>query len=381
MGQQHDLSGKSKNLYRYAVQAFDQALRNDLHFEKGFDQVFEDSKVVNEVLALWTSGLTWIKDDVEEVKRFADSSWNSYMVRLKRYSKWLFDVEDEVYPRVWRKVKRKKIDWEEKLKEKWLTERQMYDLLGAADHPRNKALIGLPWEGGFRPGEALALNVGDCKKASYGFDVTVSGKTGTRTMPIVLTAPLLETWLYHHPEKDNPQAPLFTRLKAGPHGPRLERIKIGAADALIKSLCRLAGIKKKVSMHWLRHTQCTSYADHDINEKKMRSIFGWGPHSKMPSRYSHITGRHTKPTVLALRGVQEIKVKQKPRLMKPKKCFRCGEQNMFDALHCKKCGTPLNREEAEKMVQAQRAQEAENIELKRRIQLIEEKLEKILTRN
>ena len=188
LASQHQLKQPVKNSYHVAVKIFEALARAK------FEQVYLEDEIVHDILGLLE-------------KRFEDSTWNTYVIRLKRFAKWLCDTEDEEYPRVWRKIKLKKVEWEGKLKDKWLTENEIYELLGSADHPRDKALAGITWEGGFRSGEVLGLRIGNCKKKSYGFDVIVSGKTGTRTMQIVLTTPLLETWLYYHPMKHDKQAP------------------------------------------------------------------------------------------------------------------------------------------------------------------------------
>ena len=335
LSSQHQLCQNTKETYEAAVKAFQECARAK------FENVYLDSEIVHKALG-------------EMEKSFEPSTWNTYILRLRRIAKWLNDPEDEETPRLWRKVKQKRIDWNKKLKNKWLSEQEIWKLLAAADHPRDKSLIGVTWEGGFRREEVLGLTVGDCKKKSYGFDITVSGKTGTRTLQIVLMAPLLEMWLYNHPAKNDPQSGLWLRLVGGRWGTQFEPIKVGAADKIIKKLAKRAGIRKKVSLHWLRHTQCTFYADNDVNEAKMREIFGWTPNSKMPSRYTHLSGRSSKKTVLALRGVKKIEEKVKADIMQPKTCLRCGETNIFDAKFCRKCGTVLDREEAERIVKEEK---------------------------
>ena len=137
----------------------------------------------------------------------------------------------------------------------------------------------------------------------------------------------------------------------GRWGTRFKAMKKGAVDKIIKKLTRRAQIRKPVSLSWLRHTQCTFYADKDVNEAKMRQIFGWTSNSKMPSRYSHLTGRSGKKTVLSLRGIEKIEEKVESHIIQPKKCLRCREMNPFDADYCKKCATVLDQEEAQKMVE------------------------------
>lgn len=334
LASQHQLTDSTKEVYEAAVKAFESCARST------FEDVYLDTDKVHRALGLMEH-------------KFEASTWNCYVLRLRRLARWLSDPEDEEMPRLWRKVKQKKIDWGKRLKDKWLSEREIWKLLEAADHPRDKALVGVTWEGGFRMAEVLGLRIGDCKKKSYGFDVTVSGKTGTRTMQLVLMAPLLELWLYNHPGKNDPQAALWVRLADGRWGSRFQSIRKDRAEKIIKKLSKRAGIRKNVSFHWLRHSQCTFYADSDVNEAKMREIFGWTSTSKMPSRYTHLTGRSSKKTVLALRGVEKVEEKVSARILAPKKCLRCGESNSFDALYCQKCATVLDPKEAAEIVKKQ----------------------------
>ncbi len=148
-------------------------------------------------------------------KEMSDSAWNTYLVLCKRYARWLSDPEDEITPKLWRKIKPKKIDWGKKLKNKYLTQKEFYQLLDVIDYPRDKALLGVAIEGALRSGELLDLKIGDVQKTSYGYDVTVSGKTGSSSFPVVLFAPLLTHWLNFHPFKHDPNAPLWPVQKGG----------------------------------------------------------------------------------------------------------------------------------------------------------------------
>ncbi len=79
-------------------------------------------------------------------------------------------------------------------------------MLDVVDYARDKAIYGTAIEGGLRRGELLSLGLKDFVKTSYGYDVTVSGKTGSSTFPVVLFAPLLTQWLNLHPYKNNKEA-------------------------------------------------------------------------------------------------------------------------------------------------------------------------------
>jgi integrase len=164
---QHNLSGSRKDSYFKAVKNFDRFA------EAEFEDSFLDPRVVHAALDLLQKG-------------YAASTWNTWLTCYKRYAKWLSDLEDMDCPKVWKKIKPIKIDWEEKLKNKWLTEEELLSILDAVDYAKDKAMYGVAVEGALRPGELLNLKIGDCKPASYGFDVTVSGKTGTNHTKTVI---------------------------------------------------------------------------------------------------------------------------------------------------------------------------------------------------
>lgn len=224
LSRQHQLKPQSKRRYRVAVKLFNRGLRELEINPATFEEAFLDEEAVHSVLT-WMAG------------RLADETWNGYVVKLKRLSRWLADEDDEVTPRVWRRVKAKSVDTEAKLKHKILTEEEVMKLIEKAEHPRDKCLIGTTWEAGFRVGEALALQIRDCQRddSQQCYRMTVSGKTGTRSEKIRLTAPLLQSWLYHHPLRHNPEAWLYPKSKNGAYGGRFaEHIKERMTNRLIK---------------------------------------------------------------------------------------------------------------------------------------------------
>ena len=108
-------------------------------------------------------------------------------------------------------------------------------------------------EGALGSGELLGLKIGDIEKTSYGFDVTVSGKTGSSSFPVVLFAPLLTHWLNFHPYKNDPSSPLWL-VRRGEK--RMDLQENGLAH-LIRKYAKKSGLNKKISSHWLRHSKIT----------------------------------------------------------------------------------------------------------------------------
>ena len=331
---QHDLSSNAVESYKYALKIFESFAN------QSFDAVYLDENVVHKVLRKIS-------------ENYSDSTWNLYLILFKRLAKWLSDPDDEVCPKFWRKIKPKKIDWEKKLKDKWLTKEEFFRLLDVIDYSRDKALFGVCVEGALRRGELLSLRVRDVTKTSYGYDIVVSGKTGTSSFPVVLFAPLLTHWLNMHPFKHNGNAPLWPRKKCGFTGGRFQGVQKGIVNAMLKRYAKMADLSEMVSLHWLRHTKITWTAKDKnvrVSDEMAKKLFRWGKSSRMFGRYTHLHGVDSKDTFLALAGVKTEEETEKINVLAPKKCLNCGEVNSVEMLYCGKCGFVLSEKEAENMI-------------------------------
>jgi integrase len=334
LNSQHSLKPKSIKLYRLAIQKFNRIAKEP------FEKTYLDRKKVHKVLNSFS-------------KEMSDSTWNTYLVLCKRYARWLSDPEDEITPKLWRKIKSKKIDWGKKLKNKYLTKKEFYQFLDVIDYPRDKALFGVAIEGALRSGELLDLKIRDVQKTNYGYDVTVSGKTGSSTFPVVLFAPLLTHWLNFHPFKHDPKATLWPVQKGGK--------KIGLQENgyahLIRKYAKKSGLNKRISSHWLRHSKITWTAKNNkvrVSDEMAKKMFRWSKNSTMFSRYTHLHGTDSKETMLALAGIKTKEEEEKPSVLAPKKCLNCNEVNSASMLYCGKCGFILDEEEAKKQVAKQK---------------------------
>jgi integrase/recombinase XerC len=130
--------------------------------------------------------------------------------------------------------------------------RQM--LRKAKGEPRDSAIIETLAGTGLRVGELLALQVGDLVLGERSGRLIVrQAKHGTyREIP--LTADVrkaLEAYLAGHPDKDNPDAPLWV----GTRGPLIHRTTIAR---ILNSYALSAGIGE-INPHALRHTFATRY--------------------------------------------------------------------------------------------------------------------------
>ena len=358
---QHDLSDSSIDKYRFALLKFEElGLTN-------FEDVYLDKVRVHEILNKISTVL-------------ADSTWNLCLGKYKRLAKWLSDPDDEVTPKVWRKIKPKKIDWEKKLKDKWLSKEQFYKLLDVCDYVRDKALFGVCIEGALRKSELLDLRVKDVSKNSYGYDITVSEKTGSSNFPLVLFAPLLTHWLNMHPKKHDPDSPLWVARKMGGAKTLYGKLSYPTVNEKLKIYAKRAGLSNKLSLHWLRHSKITWTAKDKnvrVSDEMAKKMFRWGRTSRMFGRYTHLHGVDSNDTFLALAGVKIDQTKEETAsVLDPKKCLNCQEMNSATMMFCGECGTTLDEDEARRQVEKQRLLEEMMKDFKERM-LHKENLRKL----
>ena len=311
LSQQHHLKDTRKEIYRISIKNFEKVSGVD------FKSVYDNQKIVHATLNSMSL-------------KIQESTWNKQVVVYKRLARWLSDPEDEVCPALWRKIKQKKIDWEVKLKYKWLTENEFDRLLRAVDNPRDKALLATCVSGGLRAGELLNLRLRDEVVKGSEIRVTVSGKTGTRCFVMNQFAPVLKHWLNFHPLKDNPNAALWIRRNDGVAS-KNENLSIAHVNRLLKKYAKRAGIDKPVSLHWLRHSKVTWTAKDStvkVTDKAANLAFGWSINSNMYRHYTHLHGSDTDNLFRALDGVKaEAKAADDQHVFQRKTCYNCNELN------------------------------------------------------
>lgn len=175
---------------------------------------------------------------------------------LRSFYKWLYRNEvGDGYPpcvaRLKELVVRPPLDQRSRVKtpQDLLTDREVAALLRTcedASNPlevkRNRALIAVMYESGCRVSEIVNLKNKDVVKTDYGFKITVEGKTGRRTVPLIESAPYLLEWAEVHPRGDDPEAPLFPSLDFNHYGKKLNRRSV---YDIIRELAKKLELQKR----------------------------------------------------------------------------------------------------------------------------------------
>lgn len=263
----------------------------------------------------------------KEKGEISDSSIRLYRICIRAFYQWL-DRNKKSSRANWIKIPpvKTKIKSEDLLDQEEITK-----LINSARTLRDRALLSVLLESGIRREELRGLNVGSVIPVNYGFILSVEGKTGPRTIPIISSAGILGEYLSTLPNDKN--SPLWVSSS----GKRLSAVSIWR---IIKNCAKKAGINKRTYVHLMRHTRATELST-KLSDQTMKGFFGWKATSNMPGVYSHLSGKEVVREVLRISGVR---VNDKDNSVGRLICPRCKEPNISANEYCYRCGMPLKRE-------------------------------------
>jgi integrase/ribosomal protein L40E len=269
-------------------------------------------------------------------KDWAEWTKDNYRVTVKRFWRWLKKRPKRKDPPETEWITIGKAESKTTLPQDLLTKEEIQKLIETAEHPRDKAYIGVSGESGARPGEVLTLKVRSVAFDEYGAVIVVRGKKGERRIRLVTSAPLLAAWLDIHPDRQNPNAPLWVNVGTTNHG---QQFGYDAARMLLRGLAERAHVRKRVNPYSFRHAAAT-YMANFLTEAQMCEFFGWKQGSKMPSVYVRLSGRDIDNRLLELHG---LKPKTNETLEQTiKVCPRCEVKNSPVSRFCSRCGSALD---------------------------------------
>ena len=163
-----------------------------------------------------------------------------------------------------------------------LNQAEVGDLLSVIKNPKYYAIASTLYGAGLRISECLNLQVKDVD--SINMIITVREGKGKKDRQTVLSKKLLETLRkYYRNSKLKPITYLFPNTKDR-HKPFSKR----QTQDFIKKAGLVAGIKKSVSPHVLRHSFATHLLENGTNLRKIQVILG---HKSLrtTSIYTHLT--------------------------------------------------------------------------------------------
>lgn len=301
---------------------------------------------------------------LEFLRRHKPVTRATYATRIKSFYRWLFygTWRRGRYPKIVENLPTsvRKRELPVKSVNDILTQEEVLKMIDAAEATRDKCLVAMLYDTGARPGEIANLRIRDVRLNDEHGEVIVNGKTGTRRIPLTISVPYVRRWLNEHPERDNGEAMLFAKRKAGRGG---EGLTTSAINALIRKLARRAGIGKRVYPYIFRHSRLTELAN-VLREQQLKAFAGWTGGSRMAEVYVKLSGLDIDDPLLSYYGLGRSG--EKRPLLRPRTCPRCGRLNPPNVTFCESCGGILDDKGA--LLHRLEAEEA----LKREIESLKE---------
>jgi len=284
-----------------------------------------------------------------------ESTMNTRRHVIRKFFSYLHDYKKGFPPVVdWMKVSRIGRDKGHRIEPSDLvTPEEIYAIISCAECPRDRALVSLLAESGMRVGEASVLRIKDLKYTDQGLEVSVIGKTGPRTIPLVICKPDLDNWLNDfHMFRSDPEAPLFPRFSRKQLGVNLHID--GIANVVSKAVARAKLVKasletKHVTPHSFRHARATEMAALGWTESMLRIFFGWTADSTMPSVYIHLSQADIGRSYYQMYGRTSGTDQKSRKLEENRPCPNCGVRNPTGYVTCFSCGKAINMEVAKRM--------------------------------
>ncbi|UIP00303.1 site-specific integrase [Halobaculum sp. CBA1158] len=209
----------------------------------------------------------------------------------------------------------------------------------AARNPRDRALIMLQFEGGFRGGELFELAVDDITDGEHSMKVRVDGKRGEHDVHLIKAVPFVKRWLAEHPgDGDDPLWSKLNTPEAVSYQRYLQCFKESAARADIDKPVTPTNLRKS-NAYWLS-TREKSQAFIEDRQGRARG-------SVVIGRYvAKFSGETQEKQYAAMHGV-DIDEEPEAEEVPPVPCPRCELKTPSGKDYCIHCNFSLDLEAKE----------------------------------
>ena len=232
-------------------------------------------------------------------------------------------------------LKRPKRDLMTKTVADILTEEEIKKMVRACESVRDRAILMLLYDGGFRIGELGKLTWGQISFDSYGVVINVDEKTGKpRYVRLLAATPYLAKW-----KDDYPFEPVGNNLVFVTH--RKMALAYNAIYRQIKRIAERAGIQKNVHPHIFRHTRITNMIEKGIPESVIKSMMWGSLTTDMFACYAHLSNHSIDNALLEQAGIKRAEPTEKTDVLAPRQCPKCYIINGPTQNFCGSCGMPL----------------------------------------
>ncbi len=276
--------------------------------------------------------------DKIQTSYYKNNTKSDYIHFIKRFYLWLVENGySTIAEKKIRNIRPPQADTMTKTPEMLLTEDEVKKMVEVCKTARDRALIMVLYEGGFRIGEVAQFRWGDIKFSDWNVSGTTNKKTGKfRTVPLIMSRPYLAQWKQDYPLEITPEMPVFLSNKKKP-------VQYAGLAKQIGLIAARAGITKHITPHIFRHTRVTELIRQGYGEAYVKKIIWGNLSSEMFSRYLHLVDADVERVAAEKAGIV-IGDQKKQSVMEPRQCPRCYTINGPTHMFCGTCGLELTEE-------------------------------------
>ena len=223
-----------------------------------------------------------------------------------------------------------------------LTRGEMDKLLGACTTVMDKALLAVALDSAMRIGAIGTIrikNVEFLKSGALLYASTTSENlktTAPQPFPITWSTGYLGAWIDLHPDKTNPDAPLWA-ITRGPG--RGKGYSYKALSKRLRNIWIRSGVKKRIHFHLFKHQKITEMILKGFSDRQINYQGGWAPDSKrMFKVYGNFFDKDMAASILGQYGLSKEDAKQ----VTLSQCPRCHAILVPEARMCHQCALVLD---------------------------------------
>jgi integrase len=277
---------------------------------------------------------------MEDEKGIKPGGIKLYKIFFKKFSKWALDDQ----PKWIREMKFPKVN--SRVQPSDLPDASEFEaIMNSVKYPRDKALLAVMADGGFRVGGILSCKIKSVEFGKYGAVVYLNPEGSNKTtmakgIPLTWSTGYLNQWMAIHPYREDPEAPLFVELHFNLETKKYDAWSYAAAYQMIKRLQKRLGTKKDLHPHLFKHKAVTDWILDGLTEQQINHRAGWSPASKqMIITYGNFTDQEMNDGVWEHYG---LKTEDK-RKITLKTCPRCNNILREEDRFCSQCSLVLDQ--------------------------------------
>lgn len=226
-----------------------------------------------------------------------------------------------------------------------LTKEELDKLLAACKYTRDKALIAVTLDSCMRIGAVGTLRIksvefNTCGAVLY-MSVTSRNRKSTEPQPFPITwsTGYLNAWMDIHPDRNNPDAPLWTSMRYVNGEREVDALSYHAMCSMLSKVVKAAGLKKNVYFHLLKHQKVTDMLKSGFSEGQIKFQAGWSPSS---NRMLKIYGNFTRGDMINSIYEKAGLVPEDKKQVTLQRCPRCRAVLVPEARVCHQCALILD---------------------------------------